>query len=51
MRALGVAVLVLLLVDPWLSRSVGFALSTLATAGILFVGAGAGRIYVERRRS
>ena len=38
MRALGVAVLVLLLVDPWLARSVGFALSTLATAGILFLG-------------
>jgi competence protein ComEC len=37
-RALGVAVLVLLLVDPWLARSVGFALSTLATAGILFLG-------------
>ncbi len=37
-RALGVAVLVLLLVDPWLARSVGFVLSTLATAGILFLG-------------
>jgi competence protein ComEC len=37
-RALGVAVLVLLLLDPWLARSVGFALSTLATAGILFLG-------------
>jgi competence protein ComEC len=37
-RALGVAVLVLLLVDPWLAGSVGFALSTLATAGILFLG-------------
>jgi competence protein ComEC len=34
-RALGVAVLALLLVDPWLARSVGFALSVCATAGIL----------------
>jgi competence protein ComEC len=37
-RALGVAVLVLLLVDPWLSRSPGFALSVCATAGILVLG-------------
>jgi competence protein ComEC len=37
-RALGVAVLVLLLVDPWLSRSAGFALSVCATAGILAFG-------------
>ena len=37
-RTLGVAVLVLLLVDPWLALSVGFALSSLATAGILFLG-------------
>lgn len=37
-RTLGVAVLVLLLVDPWLAMSVGFALSSLATAGILFLG-------------
>ena len=36
-RALGVAVLVLLLIDPWLVLSVGFALSTLATAGILLL--------------
>jgi competence protein ComEC len=34
-RALCVAVVVLVLVDPWLARSVGFALSVLATAGIL----------------
>jgi competence protein ComEC len=32
-----VAVLVLLLFDPWLAVSVGFALSALATAGILFL--------------
>ena len=37
-RALGVAVFVLLLLDPWLARSVGFVLSSLATAGILFLG-------------
>ncbi|MGI8646353.1 MAG: ComEC/Rec2 family competence protein [Nocardioides sp.] len=36
-RALGVAVVVLLLVDPWLAASVGFALSVLATAGILLL--------------
>jgi competence protein ComEC len=36
-RTLGTAVLALLLLDPWLSFSVGFALSTLATAGILFL--------------
>ncbi len=36
-RALGVATVVLLLVDPWLVVSAGFALSVLATAGILFL--------------
>ncbi len=36
-RALGVAVLVLLLIDPWLARSWGFALSVTATAGILLL--------------
>jgi competence protein ComEC len=36
-RALGVAVLVLLLVEPRLVLSVGFVLSALATAGILFL--------------
>jgi competence protein ComEC len=36
-RALGVATVVLLLVDPWLVVSPGFALSVLATAGILFL--------------
>jgi competence protein ComEC len=39
-RALGAAVLLLLLVDPWLATSVGFALSVLATAGILFLAPG-----------
>ena len=36
-RALGVAVLVLLLVEPGLAVSVGFTLSVLATAGILLL--------------
>ncbi|MFL6154624.1 MAG: ComEC/Rec2 family competence protein [Marmoricola sp.] len=36
-RALGVGVLALVLLDPWLSRSVGFALSVTATAGILLL--------------
>ncbi|MDQ3422968.1 MAG: DNA internalization-related competence protein ComEC/Rec2 [Actinomycetota bacterium] len=36
-RALSAAVLVLLLIDPWLSRSPGFLLSVLATAGILLL--------------
>lgn len=35
LRHLCVAVVGLLVVDPWLGRSIGFALSTLATAGIL----------------
>ena len=34
-RALSVAVLALLFLDPWLSRSAGFVLSVCATAGIL----------------
>lgn len=33
--ALSAAVVVLLLLDPWLARSYGFALSTLATLGLL----------------
>ncbi len=36
-RSLGVAVAVLLLLDPWLATTAGFALSVLATAGIVFV--------------
>jgi competence protein ComEC len=36
-RALGVATVALLLVDPGLASSVGFALSVLATAGILLL--------------
>ncbi|KQT89419.1 competence protein ComEC [Marmoricola sp. Leaf446] len=36
-RALGAAVLGLLLLDPWLALSAGFALSALATAGIVWL--------------
>jgi len=39
-RALGLAVVGLLLIDPWLAVTVGFALSVLATAGILFLAPG-----------
>ena len=40
MRALGVATLVLLLLDPMLASAVGFGLSVLATAGILVLAPG-----------
>src|SRR5690606_9102283 len=36
--ALATAIVGLLLIDPWLARSYGFALSVLATAGILVLG-------------
>lgn len=36
-RVLCVAVIVLVLADPWLARSIGFVLSTLATLGILLL--------------
>ncbi len=39
-RALGVAVLLLLVIDPWLALSTGFALSAAATAGILWLAPG-----------
>jgi competence protein ComEC len=39
-RALGVAVVALLLLDPGLATTVGFALSAVATAGILLVAPG-----------
>lgn len=38
LRALSVAVVALLFLDPWLSRSAGFVLSVCATAGILLLG-------------
>ncbi len=37
-RTIGVAVLVLLLADPWLAVAPGFVLSVLATAGIVLLG-------------
>lgn len=40
LRALGAAALVLLLIDPWLALSWGFAMSVSATAGILIWGPG-----------
>jgi competence protein ComEC len=40
MRALGVAAIVLLLLDPMLASAIGFALSVLATAGILLLAPG-----------
>lgn len=38
LRHLCVAVWLLVMLDPWLARSIGFALSTLATGGILWWG-------------
>ncbi len=35
LAALGAAILVVLMLDPWLARSFGFALSVLATGGLL----------------
>lgn len=40
LSALCAAVLVLLLLDPWLARSYGFALSVLATGGLLILAPG-----------
>ncbi|MFC6153707.1 ComEC/Rec2 family competence protein [Nocardioides yefusunii] len=37
LRCLALAVLAVLVVDPWMARSVGLALSVLATAGILLL--------------
>ncbi len=39
-RALGAAVLLLVLVDPWLAEAPGFALSVLASAGIIWLAPG-----------
>ncbi|MGD7787012.1 ComEC/Rec2 family competence protein [Propionibacteriaceae bacterium Y1700] len=46
MRHLCVAVLALLVLDPWLGRSVGFTLSVLASAGIIWWA----RAWAERLR-
>ena len=40
LAALAAAMLALLLLDPWLARSYGFALSVLATAGLLLIAPG-----------
>ncbi len=40
LAALGAAVLLLLLADPWLARSYGFVLSALATAGLVLLAPG-----------
>jgi competence protein ComEC len=39
-RALAIAIVVLVLIDPWLARSAGFVLSVLATGGILLLAPG-----------
>ncbi len=46
--ALAAAVLVLVLVDPWLARSYGFILSTLATGGLVLVAPGWARAWHAR---
>jgi competence protein ComEC len=46
--ALGATVVVLLLVDPWLSRSYGFALSVLATGGLVLLAPGWARHWQRR---
>jgi competence protein ComEC len=44
LRTLSVAMLILLIIDPYLSRSLGFGLSVLASAGIVWWAAGWTRI-------
>lgn len=46
-RAMGVAVVGLLLLDPWLATTVGFALSVLATSGILLLSPGWSRALAQ----
>jgi competence protein ComEC len=48
LSALGTAVVVLLLLDPWLSRSYGFALSVLATGGLVLIAPGWARRWHRR---
>ena len=48
LAALAAAVLGLLLVDPWLARSFGFALSVLATAGLVLLAPGWARAWTAR---
>ena len=49
LAALAAAMLALLLLDPWLARSYGFALSVLATAGLLLLAPGWVRWMCARR--
>ncbi len=48
LAALAAAVLGLLLVDPWLARSFGFALSVLATGGLVLLAPGWARAWTAR---
>ncbi|MGH8969456.1 MAG: ComEC/Rec2 family competence protein, partial [Actinomycetes bacterium] len=48
LAALAAAMFLLLLVDPWLARSYGFALSVLATAGLLVLAPGWARWLAGR---
>ena len=48
LAALAAAVLGLLLVDPWLARSYGFALSVLATGGLVLLAPGWARAWTAR---
>ena len=48
LAALAAAVLGLLLVDPWLARSYGFALSVLATGGLVLLAPGWARPWTAR---
>ena len=48
LAALAAAVLGLLLIDPWLARSFGFALSVLATAGLVLLAPGWARAWTAR---
>ncbi len=48
LAALGAAVLGLLLADPWLARSYGFALSVVATGGLVLLAPGWARAWTAR---
>lgn len=48
MPALGAAIIVILTIDPWLARSYGFVLSTLATLGLLLLAGPWGEAITRR---
>lgn len=48
LATMAAAVLLLLLIDPWLARTYGFALSVVATAGLLIVAPGWCRRLLDR---